>query len=179
MEPYKLTFLPHPVLRATAQPVTRVDDAVRAQAARMVETMYEAEGIGLAANQVGLLNRVIVLDVARRADGIGDPDARQPLVLINPEIIWSSDEKWEYKEGCLSIPQHYAEVERPFKVRVRYVDVSGQAQEMEGEGLTSSCLQHEIDHLNGVLFIDYLSRLRRNLILKKFEKLARSEGSIL
>jgi len=172
MEPYKIITIPHPTLREAAKPVSRVDDAVRHQIDRMLETMYAASGIGLAANQVDMLNRVIVVDVAQREE---EDHARAPIALVNPEIVWQSDEAWSYKEGCLSIPGHYADVTRPYKIRVKYLDRAGQPQELEGEGLMSSCLQHEIDHLNGVLFIDHLSRLKRNMIMRKIEKNAQGD----
>lgn len=175
MDIYKIIVLPDPVLREVAQPVSRVDDAVRAQMKKMLETMYMAEGIGLAANQVGLLNRVIVIDTARR-----EADARKPVAMANPEIIWSSEETWTCKEGCLSIPQMYADVVRPKSVRVKYLDENGHPQELEVSNLASSCVQHEIDHLNGQLFIDHLSRLKRSNLLKKYEKQQREDhGAVL
>jgi len=174
MDIYKIHILPDPVLREIAQPVARVDDAVRAQMDKMVTTMAEAEGIGLAANQVGLLNRVIVVDTAKR-----EFHESRPIAMANPEVIWKSEEVWTYPEGCLSIPQQFADVERPYEVRVKYLDRDGKAQEMHATGLTSTCLQHEIDHLNGVLFIDYISRLKRNMIIKKFDKLHRDSGNVL
>ncbi len=172
MEPYKIITIPAPVLRETARPVSQVDDAVRAQVDRMLETMYGASGIGLAANQVGLLNRVIVVDVAQREEEDG---SRDPIALINPEITWESGEVWDYKEGCLSIPEHYADVTRPYAIKVKYLDRDGKQREMDAEGLMSTCLQHEIDHLNGVLFIDHISRLKRNMILRKMEKASKTE----
>ncbi len=174
MDIYHIITLPDPVLRQMAHPVNRVDDAVRAQMAKMVETMYEAEGIGLAANQVNLLNRVIVVDTSRREN-----DIRNPIAMANPEIVWRSEETWVCKEGCLSIPQMYADVERPRTVRVRFWDASGQTQELEVSNLASSCVQHEIDHLDGKLFIDHLSRLKRTNLLKKYEKLQREAGEVL
>lgn len=172
MEPYKIITIPAPALRETAKPVTQVDDAVRTQIDRMLETMYGASGIGLAANQVGLLNRIIVVDVQQREDEEG---TRAPIALVNPEITWESGEVWDYKEGCLSIPEHYADVTRPYSIRVKYLDRAGKTQELEADGLLSTCLQHEIDHLNGVLFIDHLSRLKRNMILRKMEKTAKTD----
>jgi peptide deformylase len=136
----------------------------------MLKTMYEAPGIGLAAIQVGEPRRIITIDIAR------DEGPRTPLFLVNPEIVWSSeDERSTYEEGCLSIPEYYAEVERPAKVRVRYLDYDGKQQEREVEGLLATCVQHEIDHLNGVLFIDYISKLKRDLVVKKFTKAAREK----
>ncbi len=166
--------VPNPVLKDIAQPIERISDAIKQQAADMIETMYDAPGVGLAANQIGQLNRLFVMDTMYRKA----PETRNPVVMINPEIIWRSEEMSIMEEGCLSIPQQFAEVERPKIVRVRYLDLAGQFQEMEGEDLTSHCIQHELDHLNGVLFIDYLSRLKRNMILRKVDKL-RKDGEIL
>lgn len=174
MDTYKVIEVPEPVLRQIAQPVTKVDDAIRDQIARMIETMYEKEGIGLAANQVGLLNRVIVVDTSRR-----EHDVKNPIGMINPEIIWRSEELWTCKEGCLSIPGQYADVERPKMVRVRYIDVNGDVKEVEAKNLGSSCLQHEIDHLDGKMFIDYITRLKREMLLKKLDKDRKSAGTVL
>lgn len=166
--------VPNPVLKEIARPIETISAAIKQQAADMIETMYEAPGIGLAANQVGQLNRMFVMDVNYRKD----PATRNPIVMMNPEIVWRSEDLSVMEEGCLSIPQQYAEVERPRTVRVKYIDLNGQIQEMEGSDLTSHCIQHELDHLNGVLFIDYLSRLKRNMILRKLDKL-RKDGHIL
>ena len=166
--------VPHPVLKETAQPVESITAAIKQQAADMLETMYDAPGVGLAANQVGILNRLFVMDVDYRKE----PETRNPIVMINPEIIWRSEEMSVMEEGCLSIPQQYAEVERPKSVRVKFIDLDGQIKEWVGEDLGSHCAQHELDHLNGVLFIDYLSRLKRNMILKRVDKL-RKDGVIL
>ena len=155
---------PHPVLKAKAKPVAKVDDEVRRLMDDMLETMYEAPGIGLAAPQVGVSQRVLVVDVTRE----GEP--RQPLRLANPELVWVSDEIETVEEGCLSVPEHYAEVTRPAKVRIRYRDYEDKLVEIEPEGLLATCLQHEIDHLDGVLFIDHLSSLKRNIILRKLVK---------
>jgi peptide deformylase len=162
-----IIIVPDPVLKEIARPIETITDAIKTQAANMIETMYDAPGIGLAANQVGMLNRMFVMDVNYRKND----NSRDAIVLINPEIIWRSEEMSIMEEGCLSIPQQYAEVERPKTVRVKYIDLAGQVQEMEGSDLTSHCLQHELDHLNGVLFIDYLSRLKRNMILRKVDKM--------
>src|SRR5690606_38039670 len=129
--------------------------------------MYDAPGIGLAAIQVGQPLRMLVIDLAKE----GEPPA--PMVIINPEILDSSDERSVYEEGCLSIPDYYAEVERPAKVRVRHLDREGKQQEMEADGLLATCVQHEIDHLNGVLFIDHISKLKRDMVVKKFKKMAK------
>lgn len=172
MDPYKIITVPDPVLKTVAQPVDRVDDAIRAQFDRMLQTMYDAPGIGLAANQVNLLNRVLVMDVDMREGGL-DP---KPVFMANPEIIWESEDISVMEEGCLSIPGQFAEVERPAIVRVKYLDYNNQAQELEAEGLLSHCVQHEIDHLNGVLFVDYLSSLKRNMMLRKVEKMKKENA---
>ena len=171
MSKYEIITVPDPVLKQQAQPVERVDDAIRKQMDAMLETMYDASGIGLAANQVSLLNRVLVIDLANRKEG----DEPNPICMANPEILFESEEKSVLEEGCLSIPQQYADVERPAIVRVKYLDYRGNPAELEAEGLLSHCVQHEIDHLNGVLFIDYLSSLKRNMILKKVDKLKKAE----
>jgi len=159
--------LPDPRLRLVSEPVGAVDAAVRKLMDDMLETMYEAPGIGLAAIQVAVAKRVLVMDVAR------EDEPKQPLCLANPEIVWSSEDKNVYQEGCLSIPEYYEDVERPKQVRVRYLDRDNKVQELEADGLLATCVQHEIDHLNGVLFIDYLSRLKRERVVKKFVKAAR------
>jgi len=165
-----LILLPDPVLRQVSNPVERVDDAVRKLASDMLDTMYDAPGIGLAAIQVGEPLRLLVIDLAKE----GEEPA--PHVFINPEIVATSDARSVYEEGCLSIPDYYAEVERPASVRVKYLDRDGKLQEMEAEGLMATCLQHEIDHLNGVLFIDHISKLKRDMVVKKFKKLARDKA---
>jgi len=167
MKTYEIITVPHPSLKVVAQPVSKVDDAIRKQMDMMLQTMYDAPGIGLAANQVNVLNRVLVMDLSRREDE--EPAA--PIFMANPEIIYESEERSVWEEGCLSIPKQAAEVERPAIVRVKYLDYNGKEAELEASGLLSHCVQHEIDHLNGVLFIDYLSSLKRNMILKKVEKL--------
>jgi peptide deformylase len=167
----EIITLPDRKLRVVSAPVERVDDDVRRFLDQMLETMYEAPGIGLAAVQVGEPRRIVTIDVAQREEG---EDAKpNPLFLINPEILWSSDERAVQEEGCLSIPEYFAEVERPASVRVAYVDRDGRKQEIEANGILATCLQHEIDHLNGTLFIDYLSKLKRDMVLKKFTKMAR------
>ncbi len=163
-----ILILPDPVLRKVAAPIADIDDRIRALAADMLETMYEAPGIGLAAPQVGVLERLIVCDVAT------DEDAEPaPMVLVNPVIEAASEETKVYEEGCLSIPEFLEEVTRPAAVRVAYLDRDGTPQVVEADGLLAVCLQHEIDHLNGVLFIDHISRLKRERITKKFAKQAR------
>jgi peptide deformylase len=165
-----IIILPDPRLRLVCEPVKRVDDEIRTLMDDMLETMYEAPGIGLAAIQIAVPKRVVVLDTAKK----DEPPA--PMVFANPEIIWSSDEKRIYEEGCLSIPDYYEEVERPDRVRVRFLDREGRQQEIDADGLFSTCIQHEIDHLNGVLFIDHISRLKRSRVLKKFAKSAKRDA---
>jgi peptide deformylase len=159
-----ILILPHPMLKAKAKPVETVDNGIRQLMDNMLETMYAAPGIGLAANQIGELKRIIVLDVAR------SDEKPAPICLANPEIVWQSAEKATYNEGCLSLPEQYADVERPAQVRVRYLDRDGKRQQIEADGLLATCLQHEIDHLNGVLFIDHISALKRNMIIRKLAK---------
>ncbi|MGE4313229.1 MAG: peptide deformylase [Pseudobdellovibrionaceae bacterium] len=162
-----IIIVPDPVLKQVAQPVSKVDANLQRQLDDMLETMYDAPGIGLAANQVGMLNRVFVMDLNSGED---DTSKRTPICMVNPEIIWRSEEPSVWEEGCLSIPGQFAEVERPKIVRVKYVDYHGVQQEGEFSDLASHCVQHELDHLNGVLFVDYLSRLKRNMILRKVQK---------
>ncbi len=164
--------LPDPVLRKKSAPVETVDDEVRSLAANLLETMYAAPGIGLAAVQAGVLRRLLVLDTAK-----GENVPREPFVLINPEILSFGDTPRVHEEGCLSIPRMYAEVQRPAVVRVRYVDVEGKQQERDFADLQATVVQHEIDHLEGVLFIDHLSRLRRNLLIRKYHKLQRERAA--
>lgn len=167
MENYEIITVPDPVLKQVAQPVDKVDDKIRAQMNGMLQAMYDAPGIGLAANQVSLLNRVLVMDLSNR----DEDEEPNPIFMANPEIIHESEEMSVMQEGCLSIPKQHADVERPAIVRVKYLDYNGKQAELEAEGLLSHCVQHEIDHLNGVLFVDYLSSLKRNMILKKVAKL--------
>ena len=162
-----IIILPDKQLRLISKPVEKVTADVRKLAEDMFETMYEAPGIGLAAIQIGVPQRLITMDLAKKE---GPPI---PRVFINPEILWSSDEKSSYEEGCLSIPEYYGEVERPAKVRVRFTDLDGKVREEEAEGLFATCIQHEIDHLNGVLFVDHLSKLKRDRVFKKFTKAAK------
>lgn len=165
-----LIILPDPVLRQLSRPVERVDAPLRKLADDMLETMYDAPGIGLAAIQIGEPLRMLVIDLAKE----GETPA--PHVFINPEILESADGRSVYEEGCLSIPDYYAEVERPAAVRVKYLDREGKEQEIMAEGLMATCLQHEIDHLNGVLFIDHISRLKRDMVVRKFRKLAKDKA---
>lgn len=171
MSKRSILLIPDPTLRKVAAPVGAVDDGVRALIDDMLETMYAAPGIGLAAPQVGVLDRVIVCDVA------GDDEERRPMALVNPEITWRSEELRVHQEGCLSIPEYYEDVERPAEVGVRFLDRHGAPQEIKAGGILATCLQHEIDHLNGVLFIDYLSRLKRDRVTKKFAKQARQAAT--
>ncbi len=156
--------VPDPLLKKVSEPVGQVDDDLRKFMDNMLETMYAAPGIGLAAIQVAVPKRVLVVDMAETIE------MRQPRFMVNPEIIWSSEDVSIYNEGCLSVPEHYAEVERPASVTVKYLDYDGHQQEETMDGLLATCVQHEIDHLNGVVFIDYLSRLKRNMIIKKVQK---------
>lgn len=162
---------PDPRLKKVCEPVTVFDDALRAFTDDMLETMYDAPGIGLAAPQVGVMKRVLVMDCAERE---GEEPA--PMALINPEIIASSEEMNEHEEGCLSIPDQYGMVKRPAVVTVKYADVTGAAQEQEFDGLWATCVQHEIDHLNGKLFIDFLGAVRRQMITQKMKKLKRERA---
>jgi peptide deformylase len=165
-----LVLLPDPLLRQTSEPIREVTAEVRALADDMLATMYDAPGIGLAAIQIGVAKRLVVIDLAK-------PDEeRRPMVLINPEITWTSEEKRTYEEGCLSIPEYYEEVERPDRIKFRYRDLDGKTIEAEADGVLATCVQHEIDHLNGVLFIDYLSKLKRDRVVKKFQKAAKREA---
>ena len=168
--------LPDTRLRLASAPVSGVDGDVRTLLDDMLETMYDAPGIGLAAIQVGVAKRVVVVDVAKR-EGEEKEEVKNPIFLINPEIVKASDERSVYEEGCLSIPDYYAEVERPARVRMRYLDRAGAMQEMDADGLLATCIQHEIDHLDGVLFIDHLSRLKRDRVIKRFVKDARLRGA--
>ena len=169
MSLYDIVLAPDPVLKTPGTALERVDDETRRLMDDMLETMYHAEGIGLAAPQIAISKRLLVLDVEQTEDGPGNP-----MVFANPEIIHSSDTPNVYNEGCLSLPEHYAEIERPKIVRVKYIDYDGNPQEIEADGLLATCLQHEIDHLDGVLFIDYLSNLKRNMILKKMRKMKKN-----
>lgn len=162
-----------PGLRMVASEVEGVDDAIRTLIDDMFDTMYDARGIGLAATQVGDLRRVVVIDLQEGEDEDGKP-VRQPHAFVNPRLTWVSDEIATYNEGCLSIPEQYAEVARPARCRVAWLDRDGAAHEQEFDGLMATCLQHEIDHLNGVLFIDHLSRLKREMVVKRLNKLRRA-----
>ena len=168
-----ILIIPDMRLRSVAEHVASVDPELRALTDDMLETMYKAPGIGLAAPQIGIMKRVVVIDVAKRQDEDAKPD---PMFFINPTVTWSSEEKSTYEEGCLSIPEYFEEVERPAVVHVSFLDRDGKPRSIEAEGILATCLQHEIDHLNGVLFIDYISRLKRSRIVRKFDKAARAEA---
>lgn len=161
-----IRIAPDAVLKQVAQPVEKVDDSIRTLLDDMLDTMYNAHGIGLAANQVGVLKRVIVVDVEQE----GHHEPGNPIKMVNPELVNTSEELFTYQEGCLSFPQQYGDVDRPAFVTVRYLDENGQPQELEADGLLATCIQHEIDHLNGINFVDHLSKLKRDMIIKKLEK---------
>lgn len=162
---------PDPRLKAIADPVSELSTELRGLADDMLETMYDAPGIGLAAPQIGVMKRLIVLDCVKE-----EGEAPRPMAMFNPEVTWISDETSVYEEGCLSIPDQYAEVTRPAEVRVRWLDVDGKTQEEQFDGLWATCVQHEIDHLNGKLFIDYLKPLKRQMITRKMQKLKRERA---
>lgn len=162
---------PDPRLKTVCKPVTDITDDIRRLADDMLATMYDAPGIGLAAPQVGVLGRMLVMDCVK-----GEDEAPKPMVLINPEITWSSDERSIYNEGCLSIPEQYADVERPASVKVRWLGVDGKDHEEQFDDLWATCVQHEIDHLDGKLFIDYLSPMKRQMITRKMQKLKREQA---
>jgi len=161
---------PDPRLKQVSKPVERVDDALRALMDDMLETMYDAPGIGLAAIQIGVPKRVLVMDLARE----GEPP--QPRHFVNPQILWTAEEMAVCQEGCLSVPDLYEEVERPKSVKVRYLDYHGAEHEVMAEGMLAVCLQHEIDHLEGILFVDHLSKLKRDMMLRKLIKARRQSG---
>lgn len=155
---------PDPRLKVVCEPVETVTDEVRKLMDDMLETMYAAPGIGLAAPQVGVTRRIVVIDTAR------EDEEPAPMRLVNPEVVWASEETKVYDEGCLSVPEHYSEVERPDRVRLRYLDTDNRQVEVEVDGLTAVCVQHEIDHLDGILFVDHISRVKREMILRKLTK---------
>ncbi len=164
MSQRKIVIEPDPILRKKSEILEKVDDELRVLLDDMLETMYSAPGIGLAAVQVGILKRVIVIDVSK------DKEKKDPFFFINPEIVSKSKNTSTYEEGCLSLPGYFAEIERPAECHVKYIDYHGKKKEIKATGLLSTCIQHEIDHLNGVLFIDYLSKLKRDMIVKKLIK---------
>ena len=162
-----ILILPDKRLRLVSKPVAKVDAATRQLVEEMFETMYDAPGIGLAAIQIGEAKRIVTMDLAKK------DEPKQPQVFINPELVDESDELSVHEEGCLSIPEYYEEVERPAQVKVRYLDLDGKQHEIAADGLLATCIQHEIDHLNGVLFIDHISKLKRDRVIKKFTKAAK------
>jgi peptide deformylase len=166
-----IIIAPDPRLAKPAKPVAKVDDSVRRLMADMIETMYQAPGIGLAAPQVGVLKRVIVVDCAK-AD-----EKPLPYKMANPEILWQSEDLLVNNEGCLSLPEHYADVARPAEVRIRYLDEQNEIRELHAKGLLATCIQHEIDHLEGMLFVDHISALKRNIILRKLQKTKRQNAT--
>mgnify|MGYP001400557116 FL=1 len=164
MSQRKIVIEPDPILRKKSESLEKVDDKIREFLDDMLETMYAAPGIGLAAVQVGILKRIIVIDISK------DKEKKNPLFLINPEIIFRSKKTSIYEEGCLSLPGHFAEIERPAECQIKFVDYNGKEKELTANGLLATCIQHEVDHLNGVLFIDYLSKLKKDMIVKKLIK---------
>ena len=160
----KILIEPDPVLRQKCEPLEKVDIHIKKLMDDMLETMYAAPGIGLAAIQVGILKRLVVIDISK------EEEKRQPIFLVNPEIINKSKETSVYEEGCLSLPGQFAEIERPAECTLKYIDYSGKEKELKAEGLLATCIQHEVDHLNGILFIDYLSKLKKDMIIKKLVK---------
>ncbi len=162
-----ILIIPDRRLRAKSESVKAVDKSLRALIDDMFETMYAAPGIGLAAIQIGVSKRVVIMDLAKK------DEPKQPQVFINPEVVWISEEKATYEEGCLSIPEYYEEVERPKSVKVKFLDLDLKPQEIDADGLLATCLQHEIDHINGVLFIDHISKLKRDMVVKRFKKAAK------
>ncbi len=167
MAPRDILVIPDKRLRLVSEPVAKIDSSVRGLVEEMFAAMYAAPGIGLAAIQLGEPRRIVTMDLAKK-----DED-KQPQVFINPDILWSSEETRIHEEGCLSIPEYYEEVQRPAAVKVRYLDLDGRQHEVNAEGMLATCLQHEIDHLNGVLFIDHLSKLKRDRVIKKYTKVAK------
>jgi peptide deformylase len=161
--------LPDKRLKLVSEPVKAIDAGIRKLVDDMFATMYEAPGIGLAAIQIGIPKRVVTMDLSKKTD------EHHPRVFINPEITWTSDDKAIHEEGCLSIPEYYEEVERPAEVKVKYLDLDGKPHEITAKGLLATCLQHEVDHTNGILFIDHLSKLKRDRVIKKFTKAAKVE----
>jgi len=179
-----IILIPDPILRVHSKPVERVDDQLRAFLDDMLDTMYDAPGIGLAAIQVGEPIRVVTVDISPKAekdDEEQQPEeetepVKNPLFLINPEIVWQSEATSIYEEGCLSIPEYFADVERPESCLVKFLDRDGKKQELEADGILATCIQHEVDHLDGVLFVDHISKLKRDMVIKKFTKSAKQDG---
>ena len=167
----EIITIPDKRLRLKSEPIQRIDSGIKKLVEDMFETMYDAPGIGLAAIQVGIAKRVVTMDLSKKEDD------HEPQAFINPEIVWQSEERAKFEEGCLSIPDYYEEVERPAAVKVKYLDLAGKKREIDAKGLLATCLQHEIDHINGVLFIDHLSKLKRDRVIKKFTKAARTSAT--
>ena len=165
----KILTEPNKILREKSLRVENVDKDIQRLMDDMLETLYAAPGIGLAAIQVGVAKRVIVMDISRDRDKDKEPK-KNPMYFVNPEIVWKSEDKFTYEEGCLSVPNQFAEIDRPKQCHVRHLDYNGQPQELKADGLLSTCIQHEIDHLEGILFIDYLSKLKKEMIIKKLSK---------
>ena len=176
----KILIEPNKILRKKSLRVENVDQDIQRLMDDMLETLYAAPGIGLAAIQVGVAKRVIVMDMSRSRNDIGrdkddinkneDKEPKKPMYFVNPEIVWKSEDKFTYEEGCLSVPNQFAEIDRPKQCHVKYLDYNGHPQELKADGLLSTCIQHEIDHLEGILFIDYLSKLKKEMIIKKLSK---------
>jgi peptide deformylase len=160
----KILIEPDPILRKKCEPLDKVDDSVRELMNDMLETMYAAPGIGLAAVQIGILKKLVVIDISK------EEEKKNPLFLINPEIVYKSNQTSVYEEGCLSLPGQFAEIERPSECTLNYIDYDGKKKELKAKGLLATCIQHEVDHLNGILFIDYLSKLKKDMIIKKLVK---------
>ncbi len=169
----KILIEPDPILRKKCSPIEKVDDQTRKLMKDMLETMYKAPGIGLAAIQIGILKRIVVIDISK------DEEKKSPLFLVNPEIIFRSKNTSVYEEGCLSLPGQFAEIERPAECHLKYLDFDGKTKELKADGLLSTCIQHEVDHLNGILFIDYLSKLKKNMIIKKLLKQKKTSQRIV
>jgi peptide deformylase len=159
--------IPNPVLKLVSEPVIAFDAALKILVQDMLDTMYDAPGIGLAAIQIGVTKRLLVIDLAK------EEEPKSPMVFANPELILVSDELSTYEEGCLSIPDYYESVERPARIKIKYQDETGESRELEADGLLATCLQHELDHLNGILFIDHISKLKRSRVITKFTKAAK------
>ena len=169
----KILTEPNPFLRQKSKPVDKVDDSTRELMDDMLDTMYKAPGIGLAAIQIGVPKRIIVLDVSK------SPEKKEPMYFINPEIVSASKNDATYEEGCLSVPGQFAEIDRPDKCHIKYLDYNGESKELKAEGLLATCIQHEMDHLEGILFIDYLSKLKKSMIIKKLSKQKKSSETLV
>ena len=169
----KILIEPDPILRRKCEPINQVNNEIQKLMNDMLKTMYEAPGIGLAAIQIGILKRIVVIDISR------DEDKKNPLFMVNPEITYRSNKTSIYEEGCLSLPGQFAEIERPAECQLKYIDYDGRPKELKANGLLSTCIQHEIDHLDGILFIDYLSKLKKTMLIKKLAKQKKSSERIV